>query len=144
MLMDAGMDTGPMLKQQRVVIKPGITYGELEEELSQVGAEILVETIPGYLQGTLSPVPQPEEGVTKAGLIRKEEGLLDFDRTTQDLVNQIHAFNPWPSAYLEGKTLKVHRAHAVYENAIDGTPGQHAVIEGSACSALRRWLVIAG
>lgn len=130
MLMDAGMDTGPMLKQEITPILPGITYGELETELSHLGAKVLIDTIPGYLDGTIQPVAQPEEGVTKAGLIAKEEGLLDFSRNTKELVNQVHAFNPWPSAYLDGKTLKVHRAHEKLEDSANYQPGEHTVIDG--------------
>ena len=127
MLMDAGMDTGPILTQETMPIETGITYGELETKLSHLGAEVVIRTLPAYLDGRIQPVPQPEEGVTKASLIQKEQGLLDFTKSCAELVHQVHAFNPWPSAFLDGKVLKVHRAHAM-RDANTGVPiGTHAV-----------------
>lgn len=143
MLMDAGMDTGPMLTQERIPISSGTTYKELEMTLSHLGAKVLVDTLPGYVNGTIQPMPQPENGVTKASLIKKEDGLLDFTKNTQDLVNQVHAFNPWPSAFLPDGTLKVHRAHAI--RAIDegvkvGTHAEEEHLPAIRCSD--GWLVL--
>ena len=143
MLMDAGMDTGPILQQQRVPIQSGITYEELEEQLSHLGAEVLIETIPRFLNGKIQPQSQPDEGVTMAGLIQKEEGLLDFSRSVNALVNQVHAFNPWPSTFLPDHSLKIHRAHAVTAGKVQSEIGKHGEIDDfPAIRCSDGWLVL--
>lgn len=143
MLMDAGMDTGPILQQQRVPIPSGITYEELEEQLSHLGAEVLIETIPRFLDGKIQPQSQPDEGVTMAGLIQKEEGLLDFSRSVNALVNQVHAFNPWPSTFLPDHSIKIHRAHAVTADKVQSEIGKHGEIDDfPAIRCSDGWLVL--
>jgi methionyl-tRNA formyltransferase len=143
MLMNAGMDTGPILQQASMPIELGTTYGELETKLSYLGAQVLIETLPGYLKKTILPVPQPEEGVTKASLIKKEQGILDFSKPGLELVNQVHAFNPWPSAFLEDRSIKVHRAHSIADTNSVYPPGTHAEIDGfPAVRCSDGWLVL--
>jgi methionyl-tRNA formyltransferase len=112
MKMDAGLDTGPILSQRAVRIEPYETAGSLFEKLSGLGAGLLLETLPGYLAGQIEPRPQPEEGVTYAPMLKKEDGQLDFSRPAEELERKIRAFNPWPGTYFEwdGNLLKVHRA----------------------------------
>jgi methionyl-tRNA formyltransferase len=113
MRMDAGMDTGPMLAQRQEPIRPDDTRATLENRLAQLGADLLVETLLSYLSGDLQPRPQPEEGVTYAGQLRKEDGLIDWSRPAVELDRHVRAFNPWPGAFttLRGQQLKV--LHAV-------------------------------
>src|SRR5512140_3815399 len=80
MKMDAGLDTGPMLRQRAIPIAVDETGGSLFEKLSKLGGELLLETIPDYISGKLLPQPQPAEGATYFGMIKKEDGLLDFTR----------------------------------------------------------------
>ena len=101
MKMDAGLDTGPILSQRAVRIQPDETAGSLFEKLSTLGAELLLDTLPGYMSGEIEPRPQPEEGVTYAGMMKKEEGRLDFSRPAKELERKVRAFNPWPGAYFE-------------------------------------------
>lgn len=112
MKMDAGLDTGPILSQRAVRIAPDETAGSLFAKLSRLGADLLLDTLPGYLAGEIEPRPQPEEGVTYASMLKKEEGRLDFSRPAKELERRIRAFNPWPGTYFEwdGNLLKVHRA----------------------------------
>jgi methionyl-tRNA formyltransferase len=112
MKMDAGLDTGPILSQRPVRIKPNETAGSLFETLSQLGVELLLDTLPGYLAGEIQPKPQPEEGATYAHMLKKKDGLLDFSRPAEELGRKVRAFNPWPGTYFEwdGNLLKVHRA----------------------------------
>jgi methionyl-tRNA formyltransferase len=114
MKMDPGLDTGPMLSQRSLKLGADDTAGSVFEAMSTLGADLLIETLPDYLSGKLAPVPQPEEGVTYAPMIKKEEGRLDFTRPADELARKVRAFNPWPGAYFEwaGGPLKVHRAHA--------------------------------
>ena len=112
MKMDAGLDTGPILTQCSVRIQPDETAGSLFETLSQLGADLLLETLPKYFADEIMPHLQPEEGVTYAGMIKKQEGRLDFSSTAVALERKMRAFNPWPGTYFEwdGNLLKVHRA----------------------------------
>ena len=112
MKMEAGLDTGPILSQRSVRIQPFETAGSLFKTLSTLGADLLLDTLPKYLSGEIEPLPQPEEGVTYAPMLKKEEGLLDFTNPAGVLERKVRAFNPWPGAYFEwkGNLLKVHRA----------------------------------
>ena len=112
MKMDIGLDTGPILSQRSVRIKPDETAGSLFETLSQLGANALLETLPGYFAGEIAPRPQPEDGATYAGMLKKQEGELDFTQPAESLERKIRAFNPWPGTYFDwdGGRLKVHRA----------------------------------
>lgn len=112
MVMDVGLDTGPMLSQRSIRLTSDDTAGSVFEKLSQLGADFLLETLPDYLAGKLAPIPQPEEGVTYAPMLKKEEGRLDFNQPAEDLERRVRAFNPWPGAYMDlnGVSLKVHRA----------------------------------
>ena len=113
MKMDVGLDTGPILSQRSTRLTPEDTAGSVFEKLSRLGADLLIETLPGYLSGAIQPIPQAEEGMTYAPMLKKEEGQLDFTRPAEELERRIRAFNPWPGAFLnfDGTLLKVHRAH---------------------------------
>ena len=113
MLMDKGIDTGPMLAQRAIEIDPTDTGGSLFEKLSVMGGELLLETLPPYLRGELLPQPQPAEGATYAPMLKKEDGLLDFTRPAAELERKIRAFSPWPGTFMpwQGITLKIHQAH---------------------------------
>ena len=113
MKMDVGLDTGPMLAMKRIRIKPDDTAGSLFEALSTLGADLLIETLPAYMEGKLTPQLQPEEGATYAPMLKKEDGLLDFTQPAVDLERRVRAMNPWPGAWFEwnGAPLKVHKAH---------------------------------
>jgi methionyl-tRNA formyltransferase len=132
MLMDAGMDTGPILNQRSVQILTMDTAASLGERLSILGAELLVETLPGYLDNAIEPLAQDDSQATYAPKLRKEDGELDFHQPGISLVNRIRAFNPWPGAYTTWKnqTLKIHQATIVLSNEIEDvlSPGQHAIV----------------
>ena len=122
MQMDVGLDTGPMLAKRSIRLAPTDTAGSVFEALSQLGANLLLSTLPDYLSGKLLPQPQPEEGITYAPMLKKEEGKLDFTHDANELERRIRAFNPWPGAYMEfdGVLLKIHRAHVESGNAEAG------------------------
>jgi methionyl-tRNA formyltransferase len=112
MVMDVGLDTGPMLSKRSMRLTRDDTAGFAFEKLSRLGADLLIETLPDYLSGKLKPVPQPEEGVTYAPMIKKEEGRLDFTQEAEALERRVRAFNPWPGTFMDfdGMPLKIHRA----------------------------------
>ena len=99
MLMDAGMDTGPMLLQERVPIEPEDTAGSLSEKLSKVGGALLVETIRRLKAGTLTPRPQDNNHATMAPLLEKDMGQIDWTSAATDITNRIRGLSPWPGAY---------------------------------------------
>jgi methionyl-tRNA formyltransferase len=122
MKMDIGLDTGPMLSQRSIRLTLEDTAGSVFEKLSALGADLLIETLPDYLSGKLTPIPQPEEGVTYAPMLKKEEGQLDFSHDVYELERRVRAFNPWPGAFMdvEGTLLKIHRARVEEGNAAAG------------------------
>jgi len=113
MQMDVGLDTGPMLANRSIRLKPDDTAGSVFQALSTLGADLLIETLPGYLSGEITPQPQPEEGATYAPMLKKEDGRLDFTSDVNELERRVRAFNPWPGTFMDfdGMNLKVHRAH---------------------------------
>ena len=143
MRMDRGVDTGPMLAQQALDVRPDDTAESLSQRLSEVGARLLLETLPGYLAGKIAPLPQPEEGSTYAKMLNKEDGQLDFSQPALALARKVRAFNPWPGAFTtwQGNMLKVHQAHDA-ENG-GAAPGKASVIEGKpAIGTGEGWLVL--
>jgi len=115
MLMDPGVDTGSVLSQASISITRDDTAGSLGAKLSKLGSELLMNILPGYLDGTLQPQPQDNTLATYAPMIKKEDGLLDFNQPAADLERKIRAFNPWPGAYTfwKDQVLKLHRTHVV-------------------------------
>ncbi|KAF0107586.1 MAG: methionyl-tRNA formyltransferase [Anaerolineaceae bacterium] len=112
MKMDPGVDTGPILSQRAIPIAPDDTGGSLFEKMSALGAELLLETLPRYLNGELVPQPQPADGATYAPMLKKEDGLLDFSQPAIALERRVRAFSPWPGTSFNwnGAPLKVLRA----------------------------------
>jgi methionyl-tRNA formyltransferase len=122
MKMDPGIDTGPMLSQKSLRLATDETGGSLFERIASLGAELLLETLPPYLRGELSPQPQPSEGATYAPMLKKEDGLLDFNQPAIQLERRVRAMRPWPGAFFPyaGTTLKVQRAHVASGKAEAG------------------------
>jgi methionyl-tRNA formyltransferase len=98
--------------------------------MAPLGAELLMETLPRYLNGDLIPRPQTEEGVTYAPMLKKDDGMLDFTRSAIELERRVRAMNPWPGAFFawQGNPLKVLRAHIHKENTPG--PGYRFIQEG--------------
>jgi methionyl-tRNA formyltransferase len=99
MLMDPGMDTGPMLMQEKLAILPEETAGELAARLAPLGGRLLTETIKGLLADGLKPIAQDAALATPAPLLKKEDGLLDWRAAPTAIVNRIRGLTPWPGAY---------------------------------------------
>ena len=130
MKMDEGLDTGPILSQREFVIPDNITGGELSDTLSELGAELLMETLPHYAQGLIGPHQQDHAHATTTYRLKKSEGLLDFSKSAEDLVRKVRAYCPWPGTFFEfeGKTLKILSAHVAESKVVD--PGAHYIVEG--------------
>lgn len=103
--MDAGLDTGDILAQRAAPIHPEDNAATLHDRLAQLGAQLLVETLPAYAAGRIQPRPQPGEGVSHAPKLRREDGRIDWRLPARAIWNRIRAFTPWPGAftYLPGE-----------------------------------------
>lgn len=115
MQMEAGLDTGPMLTTSEVEITPYTTAVSLQESLSKAGAELILTTLEQLGKRICHPIIQPVEGVTYASKLTKNEGELNFSKSTFELDCQIRAFNPWPGSWLihNGEIIKVLKAKAL-------------------------------
>jgi methionyl-tRNA formyltransferase len=99
MKMDAGLDTGAIVAQTRTPILPEDNSQTLHDRLAQLGAELLVKTIPDFVAGRIHPQPQPAEDVTYAAKIKKEDGHIDWNQPAQKILDRLRAFTPWPGAF---------------------------------------------
>ena len=99
MLMDEGMDTGPMLLQEKLAILPDDTSGTLAPRLAELGGRLLVDTIARLKAGTLQPTKQVNELATLAPLLKKEDGAMDWVMGATALANRVRGLSPWPGAY---------------------------------------------
>ncbi|HET6369959.1 MAG TPA: methionyl-tRNA formyltransferase [Nitrospiria bacterium] len=99
MLMDEGMDSGPILLQRKTEILPGETSESLGKRLSCLGAELLLETLDRMEEGSIQPIPQDPLLATYAPLLKKEDGLIDWSKGAAEIERRIRAMNPWPGAY---------------------------------------------
>lgn len=130
MQMDAGIDTGPVYTRREVKIDAEDTASSLEKKLSEVGANLLIDTLPGILSGALVAEPQEDSKATYAAMLHKEDGLLDFNQSAESLCLKIRAYYDWPGAYfLKGnEKIKVRKALALRESHL--YPGQFGRKEG--------------
>ena len=102
MLMDEGLDTGPMIARRTVPIEPTHTRGSLTADLAELGAALLVETLPAWLAGAIKPQPQDDGLATLAPRLRKEAGIIDWREAAADIDRQVRAFYPWPGTFTQG------------------------------------------
>ena len=110
MYMVEKMDAGDIISQKETIIEKTDNVGTLHDRLSIMGKELLLETIPNIIAGTINPTSQDEQEVTYAWNIKREEEHIDFNKKTLDIFNQIRGLNPWPGAYavLDGKIVKIY------------------------------------
>jgi methionyl-tRNA formyltransferase len=151
MLIDEGLDTGPVLLQRATPIAPDETAVELEPRLARLGADVLLETVRGLASATLTASPQDHERATLAPLLKKEDGRLDWTRPARELHCRIRGFQPWPGTFssLEGRTVKILKAHPGGDapDARDGTGAPGTLLDVApeglvvACGAGSRLLV---
>lgn len=110
MLMDEGMDSGPILAQQKVDISADDTTGSLTDKLARVGAELLLETLPKWLSGEIKPQAQDNSQATYSRIINAGDGEIDWHLEAVEICRRIRAYNPWPGAYSwwRSKRLKIY------------------------------------
>jgi methionyl-tRNA formyltransferase len=133
MLLEEGLDTGPILLQQALAIFPQQTAADLLDVLAVGGAPLVVKTLAGLESGTIEPRPQNPAGVSFAPLLTREDGHMDFAaHTATELKNRWRGFQPWPGAFtaLDGKKLIVHRMEVVdAPGSPESTPSEPAPAE---------------
>lgn len=122
MRMDEGLDTGPMLLAERTPISAADTAETVHDRLAELGGRLIVSTLDALVAKTIEPVPQPDDGVTYAHKLGKEEGALDWRRPAAELERKVRAFHPWPGTWFDvaGERVKVLEAALALAG---GTPG---------------------
>lgn len=143
MQMDEGMDTGDMLLSAAVNISNGMTMGELHDELKEVGANLLLQTINEIENGTVKAIKQNSEEATYAALLDKKIEKIDWNESAVTIHNKIRGLNPWPGAYTvlsNGHKLKLWRSSVSTEIfSVSAEPGTIVAINAEgfivACGA---------
>jgi len=119
MKMDVGMDTGDIVTQQTTPIHVADNAQTLHDRLAEMGAQLLVDTIPDYIHGKSAPKPQPANGVSLARKIKKQDGQLDWAQPARTIWNRIRGLVPWPGAFTtvhaepQSRLLKIWEAQIV-------------------------------
>lgn len=124
MLVDETEDTGDILRQRATVIDPAEHAGLLSDLLAELGAELLLETIPDWLEGSISPIAQQPELATRARRVQKQQGRIDWSSAAAAIARHIRAYTPWPGASTQlGKTQIRITEGNVGEGEAAETPG---------------------
>ena len=107
--LDRGMDTGPILLQERIPIDPLDTAETLSPQLAELGAKLIVETLDALEDGTVEPRPQPEDGANVTPMLRRNFAKIDWTMPARQLANRLRGFTPWPGLYTKfrGGRLKI-------------------------------------
>ena len=108
MLIDAGLDTGAILMQREVAVTPEDNAETLAPRLASIGAELVVETLHGLRQGTVKPRPQDHTQASLAPVLRREDGLIDFQRPAAQILNRMRGFQSWPGAFTSFRGRQIH------------------------------------
>ncbi|MBU4481319.1 methionyl-tRNA formyltransferase [Patescibacteria group bacterium] len=99
-LVDEKMDHGPIIKSSKLKVQSSkFTYRELHNKLAELGAKLLLETIPKWTKGEIKPTPQDESKATYTKILKKEDGKIDWEKSAKELERQVRAFSPWPGSY---------------------------------------------
>ena len=132
MLLDEGLDTGPILGRAQISISPQDTTGSLTAKLSLIAAQLLLEVLPRWLRGEIEPQPQNEAEATYSAQVSKAEGEIDWHLPAVEIWRRVRAFQPWPGCYTswQGKQLKIIEAMPLPgEGAAD--VGQAVAVKGA-------------
>ncbi len=127
MQLDEGMDTGPILLQERLEIDPKDTAETLSERLAELGARLLVDTLDGLEDGTVAPAPQSDDGANVTPMLRRSFAKVEWSMPARTLVNRLRGFTPWPGMHTKfrGGRLKLHGLEEVMPSpAGDEAPGE--------------------
>lgn len=147
MKMDPGLDTGEIVSQQATPILSTDNAQTLHDRLAEMGAELLLKTIPDYLNGKVVPRKQPQEGASYARKMTKEDGRLNWSEPARALWNRVRAFAPWPGTFTEMDVDGAPQHLKIWEAQVDeqvgGSPGEiiradkHGIVVACGTYALR-------
>ena len=114
MQLDAGIDTGPVLLRRSIPLANDETTRSLTAKLADLGAQALLEALPGWIAGTITPEPQDEQRASHTHMLKKEDGAINWQLPASALARQVRAYDPWPGTYTrwKGKLLKILKAQA--------------------------------
>ncbi len=131
MLMSPELDAGDILLQERIEIDRSDTAGSLSIKISETGVDLLIRTLDGLDRGEIVPLPQQHDKSTYAPLLRKEDGLIDWQDSTENIYNRIRAFDPWPGAFTfyEGKRWGIRKAEIIKASLRSSVPGEIVSVE---------------
>ena len=132
MLLDAGMDSGPLLRQRETTISDTDTTGSLTLKLAETGAKLLSETLPEWIGGKITPEPQDESRATVTRIMTKLDGEIDWQLSAQQIWRQVRAFHPWPGTYTrwQGRQLKINEVLPLAQEK-PGQPGRVIALSGT-------------
>ena len=118
MYMDSGMDSGDIIEQSKTKIEDSDTVETLHDRLSLMGRDLLIKTLPSIIEGTNKRIKQEEKDVTFGYNIKREEELIDFNKTRREVFNHIRGLNPFPGGYfiLNNKIIKVYKVNEINDN----------------------------
>lgn len=146
MKMDVGLDTGDILTQATTPIRPEDNAATLHDRLAQLGADLLVQTLPDYVAGKIPPRPQAHELATHVAKIKKEDGRIDWQQPATAIGNRIRAFTPWPGAFTfwpaqpSPRLLKICQAVVIQQSGPAGevlSADKSGIVIGCGADALR-------
>lgn len=127
MQIDEGLDTGPLYASEKTGIYPEDDAVTLNKRLSEIGARLLMQQLPFILRGEITPVPQDDLMATYAPILKKEMGLIPWQRSALEIHNLVRGLSPWPGAYtfLNGKRLKIKKSLVISDTgSYQGVPGE--------------------
>ena len=132
MLMDSGLDSGPILKQKEINLDPKETAASLHDKLSLLGAKYLGDTLASFYSGNIKPKDQPLEGISYFSSLKKEAGWLKWSKSAEALDREIRAYYPWPGSFTiwRGRRLKITKAEVFKGNELKNElPGKVLVLD---------------
>ncbi|MDP3772126.1 MAG: methionyl-tRNA formyltransferase [bacterium] len=122
MLLDELMDHGPIMAQRTIPLPPRATYPVLHDTLAELGAAMLVETIPDYLSEKISPVAQNDERATFSKILKRNDGRAVWDRPAESIDRMVRALNPWPGVWTIWPGTNIYRLKIEEALAVTDTP----------------------
>ncbi len=122
MLVDEHEDTGDILRQQTTPVRPTENAGDLSDRLAQMGARLLLETIPDWLNGAIQPIPQDSDRITRARRVKKSQGRIDWHQSAEQASRHIRAYTPWPAAATTLDQTPIRVTLATCSHAADQNP----------------------
>ncbi len=153
MLMEKGLDTGPMLSKVAVPIAPDETQLTLMQKLAQAGSSLLLDTLPRWAVGEITPEPQDDSQATLTGIIKKEAGRINWHESAQLIERKTRAYDPWPGVFTtwNEQPLKILKADALLLTELTLlnpeallTPGQTALARVLGEGSSERWVIATG